>query len=287
MHSKKRRNWGFQGVVSTISTMMVLVLLGLVTLGALTAREVATHVRENLIVTVVLQDTIASTEASLLQGALQEKCYVGDIEYISSEQARAEQAESMGFDPVELLDFNPYPISMELHICADYASSDSLAWIAEELRAMPQVDEVAYPRDVVDNLNRNIQRVSIVLLGIAALLILISVCLIVNLVRLNIFSHRFSIRTMKLVGAKWSFIRRPFIWRSIVIALCAILLALGILYACVQGLCTFDEALTRYITMHNMLFTAGVVSACGLTITVLSTYVCVTYYLYTRGTTAR
>lgn len=287
MHSKKRRNWGLQGVVSTISVMMVLVLLGLVTLGVLTAREVATHVRENLIVTVVLQDTVASPMAAQLQSELRNRCYVGDIEYISSEQARAEQAECMGFDPVEFLDFNPYPISMELHVRSDYASSDSLAWITEELRALPQVDEVAYPKDVVDNLNHNIQRASLVLLGIAALLVLISVCLIVNLVRLNIFSHRFSIRTMKLVGAKWSFIRRPFIWRSIIIALCAILLALGILYGCVQGLSTFDEAIMRYITQHNMLITAGVVSACGLTITVLSTYICVTYYLFTRGTTAR
>lgn len=277
--NKKKHSWKFQGITSVISTALVLVMLGLVTLSVLTAREVAERVRENMVVTLVLNDGVSAPEAATLQSELRNRRYVNDIEYISAERALQEQTESMGIDPTDFLEFNPFSISMEVKVRSEYTSNDSLEWIADELSAMPQICEVAYPKDMVDNLNRNIGRVSLVLLGIAALLVLISISLIINMVRLTIFSHRFSIRTMKLVGAKWGFIRRPFLVRGLIIGLTSAVVAMIAIWGCVQALASYDDSLLNVITTPNMLITAIVVCACGLIITMLTTYICVTHYL--------
>lgn len=277
--NKKKHSWKFQGIISVISTALVLVMLGLVTLSVLTAREVAERVRENMVVTLVLNDGVSAPEAATLQSELRNRRYVNDIEYISAERALQEQTESMGIDPTDFLEFNPFSISMEVKVRSEYTSNDSLNWIADELSAMPQICEVAYPKDMVDNLNRNIGRVSLVLLGIAALLVLISISLIINMVRLTIFSHRFSIRTMKLVGAKWGFIRRPFLIRGLIIGLTSAVVAMIAIWGCVQALASYDDSLLNVITTPNMLITAIVVCACGLIITMLTTYICVTHYL--------
>lgn len=277
--NKKKHSWKFQGITSVISTALVLVMLGLVTLSVLTAREVAERVRENMVVTLVLNDGVSAPEAATLQSELRNRRYVNDIEYISAERALQEQTESMGIDPTDFLEFNPFSISMEVKVRSEYTSNDSLDWIADELSAMPQICEVAYPKDMVDNLNRNIGRVSLVLLGIAALLVLISISLIINMVRLTIFSHRFSIRTMKLVGAKWGFIRRPFLIRGLIIGLTSAVVAMIAIWGCVQALASYDDSLLNVITTPNMLITAIVVCACGLIITMLTTYICVTHYL--------
>ncbi len=277
--NKKKHSWKFQGITSVISTALVLVMLGLVTLSVLTAREVAERVRENMVVTLVLNDGVSAPEAATLQSELRNRRYVNDIEYISAERALQEQTESMGIDPTDFLEFNPFSISMEVKVRSEYTSNDSLDWIADELSAMPQICEVAYPKDMVDNLNRNIGRVSLVLLGIAALLVLISISLIINMVRLTIFSHRFSIRTMKLVGAKWGFIRRPFLIRGLIIGLTSAVVAMIAIWGCVQALASYDDLLLNVITTPNMLVTTLVVCACGLIITMLTTYICVTHYL--------
>lgn len=271
-----------QSVTSAISTTMVLVLLGLVILFVLTAQELGDSVRENLTVTVVLQDDAPTAEAAKLQKHLSEMRYVSSIEYISAERALKEQIESMGIDPTDFLGANPFSISMELKMKAEYSSGDSLEWIAQELRETPLVSEVTYQKDLVDSLNKNLKRISLVLLGIAALLVVVSLSLINNMVRLSVFSHRFIIHTMKLVGAKWSFIRRPFMLRSLAIGLISATAASATLYAGIQWANSYDEAVLRYITLHNMLLTAAGIYACGLIITLVCTYISVTHFLRSR-----
>lgn len=262
---------------------MVLILLGMVILLTLTANEVGDSVKENLVVTVVLQDDVPTADAQKLQKKLSAKHYVNSIEYVSKEQALKEHVESMGIDPSEFLEANPFPISMEVSMKAEYSNNDSLLWIEKELEEIPLVDEVVYQKDLVENLNRNLTYASLILLGIAALLIVVSLSLIYLTVQLIVYNHRFIIHTMKLVGAKWSYIRRPFLINSFWIGLISAILAAGVLVGLILWAAKYDEGILQYITQRNLLIVGGSVLAVGLLITVVCTYVSVTAQLYKKA----
>ena len=285
MSSKKRKTttWRILAFINTIITTMVLILLGMVLLLTLTANVVGKSVKENLVVTVVLQEDVLTEEAQKLQEKLHAKPYVNCIEYISKEQALKEHVESMGIDPSEFLEANPFPISMEVSLKAEYSNNDSLLWIEKELEDTPQVDEVVYQKDLVENLNRNLTYVSLVLLGIAVLLIFVSLSLIYLTVQLIVYNHRFITHTMKLVGAKWSYIRRPFLINSLWIGLISAILAIAILFGMVTWAAKYDEGVLLYVTRQNMLIVAGSVLAVGLFITTACTYVSVTQQLYKKS----
>ncbi len=274
--------WKMQDLTSIISTTMVLILLGLIVLFVLTARTLGDSVRENLTVTVDLKDGTTTMEAKALQARLNEEAYVADINYISSEQALREHRESMGIDPTELLGANPFPISMEIKMKAAYACNDSLLWITRDLRGLPNVAEVVYQKELVESLNHNLHRASLVLLVIAALLILVSLSLIHNTVRLSVYSQRFIIHTMKLVGARWSFIRRPFMARSLWAGLFSGILADAILFGGIQWAIAHDNAIREYVSLPSIGIMAACVLACGLIITMVCTYISVTHYLRLR-----
>ena len=280
--SKKFSSWHWQAFTSTISTTMVLVLLGLVVLFVLTAQELSHSVRENLTVTLVLQDEATPTEAKKLQQLLETRTYVNEIQYISSEQALEEQIETMGLDPSEFLGANPFSISMEIKMMSDYACNDSLNWISQELKSYELVADVIYQKNLVESLNENLQRASLILLAVAALLVLISLSLINNTVRQSVYSRRFIIHTMKLVGAKWGFIRRPFLVRSFWIGILSALMAIGILVGAVHWAYVYDPATRLYVTYTNLAIMAGSVLFIGLILTVLCTFLSVTRYLYMR-----
>ena len=281
---KKRLAKAMQFITSTISTAMVLVLLGLVMLLSLTARVVADSVKENLTVTVVLEDDAPTAEAKQLEEELNGRYYVSRVNYISPEQALEEQIESMGVDPTDFLGANPFSISMELNVKPEYSCSDSLQWISQELRETRLVSEVLYQKDLVESLNRNLHRASCFLLSIALLLVIISLSIIHNTVRLSIYGHRFVLQTMKLVGAEWSFIRRPFLVRSIRIGVMAAVLADGALWAAVRWAAAYDEAVLRYVTRHNLLLTSAALLVVGLLLTTICTYISVTRSLHRQKT---
>ena len=279
---RKTTTWRILAFINTIITTMVLILLGMVLLLTLTANVVGNSVKENLVVTVVLQEDVPTEDAQKLQKKLFAKPYVNSIEYISKEQALKEHVESMGIDPSEFLEANPFPISMEVSMKAEYSNNDSLLWIEKELEETPQVDEVVYQKDLVENLNRNLTYTSLVLLGIAVLLIIVSLSLIYLTVQLIVYNHRFIIRTMKLVGAKWSYIRRPFLINSFWIGLVSAILADAVLFGLIVWAAKYDEGIWYYVTQQNMLIVAGSVLAVGLLITTVCTYVSVTRQLYRR-----
>ena len=285
MNSKKRKTttWRILAIINTIITTMVLILLGMVLLLTLTANVVGDSVKENLVVTVVLQEDVPTEDALKLQKKLCAKPYVNSIEYVSKEQALKEHVESMGIDPSEFLEANPFPISMEVSMQAEYSNNDSLLWIEKELEENPLVDEVTYQKDLIENLNRNLTYASLVLLGIAALLIVVSLSLIYLTVQLIVYNHRFIIHTMKLVGAKWSYIRKPFLINSFWIGLISAILADGTLLGLILWAARYDEAIMQYVTQQNMLIVGGSVLAVGLLITVVCTYVSVTQQLYTKS----
>lgn len=283
MGTRKRFSFcKMQNFTSTISTTMVLILLGLVILMVLTAKVLGDSVRENLTVTIDLKDGIPAVQARELQGKLCEEAYVSEVTYISSEEALKEQRESMGVDPTDFLGANPFPISMEIRMKPEYACNDSLEWITGGLKENELVAEVVYQKDLVENLNKTMQRVSLVLLGIAALLIMVSLSLINNTVRLAVYSQRFIIHTMKLVGARWNFIRKPFMLQSMWIGIISATLADAFLLGCIQWAASYDKSILGYITIGNLGITALCVLLFGLTITMVCTYMSVTRYLRMR-----
>lgn len=279
---KRRSSWHMQALTSTISITMVLVLLGIVTLFTLTVKELSKQVKENLTVTVVLQDDTPTTAAHELESQLKGKPFVHELQYISAEEALKEQTQMLGIDPVEFLGANPFAISMELKMNADYANTDSLLWISEELKRNEIVNDVLYQQDLVENLNYNLKRASLFLLIVAGLLILVSVSLINNTVRLSVYSRRFIIHTMRLVGAKWSFILRPFLVRSMWIGLISATLATVILIGGIHLAIKYDSTVGEVITPAMMLCILVSVFLFGLLISVLCTYLSVTHYLKKR-----
>ena len=215
---------GVQLVTLCISTAMVLVLLGLVVFSVQTSRNLSQWVKENLTVTVMLSDDVSANGAKTLCRDLYHRPYSKNIDYISREQALQEQTEAMGSDPSEFLGVNPFPATLELQLHSDYANRDSLRWIAAELKKNEKVADVAYQVDLMDSVNRNLAKLNLLLLALALLLTFVSFSLINNTVRLSVYSRRFVIHTMKLVGASWGFIRRPFMRQSLVVGIIASLI---------------------------------------------------------------
>lgn len=278
----KRVDWSIQWLTSIISTTMVLVLLGVVLLLSLTARQVGDSVRESLSLTIVLEDNVSTKQAEAFCDSLRRMPYVSELEYISAEQALQEQIEDMGIDPTDLLGSNPFSISMEVKVKAQYAADDSLQWIAQRLHESELVDDVTYQKELVESINHNLERLFTILLVVAGLLVLVSISLIHSMVQLTIQDHRFQIHTMKLVGASWGFIRRPFMLRSLRIGLASATVAMVIIYIGVQWAMRYDTALADFITLQNLLLTAAGLYVCGLIITLLCTFLSVTRYLYAR-----
>lgn len=279
---RKKINLRWQALTSTISTTFVLILMGLVILCALTAHRLSESVRQSLTVTVMMDDDATDSAAMAYKKKLEKRKWVKEITFISSEQALKEQTEAMGQDPTEFLGENPYTPSLELHLVADYACTDSLLWISKRLKSNKLVTDVIYQKDLVDRLNRNLRKITYVLLAMAGLLLLVTLVLINNTVRLSVYSRRFIIHTMRLVGASWGFIRRPFMLRAMWIGLAAGVLADLVLAGGLRALWKYDPSMTNYITLENIGITLVSVLVCGLLLTLLCTFISVSHYLGMR-----
>lgn len=281
MKKKKRNNTvhGLQAVTMCLSTALVLVLLGLVVLTALTARNLSQYVRENLTVTVMFADDATSREAAVVCRRLQAKPYITRLEYISREQALKEQTAALGTDPSEFLGTNPFVPSAEIHLKADCANTDSLRWIERQLKSYRQVAEVSYQRDLMESVNANLQKVMLVMAVIAALLAIISFSLINNTVRLGIYARRFTINTMKLVGASWGFIRRPFLGAAVAQGVIAGLVADATLAGGVYALYQYEPDITAVIDWQVLAIAGGAVLLFGLIITTACVFFSVNRFL--------
>ena len=262
-----------------ISTSMVLVLLGLVVFSVQTSRNLSHGVKENLTVTIVLNDEVSVGDAKRFQQDLVRRPFSKDVLYISREQALKEQTDAMGSDPSEFLGMNPFPATLALQLHSDYANADSLAWISDELRKNPEVTDVAYQVDLMDSVNRNLAKLNILLLVLAVLLTFISFSLINNTVRLSVYSRRFLIHTMKLVGASWGFIRRPFMRQGALVGVIAALIAIIVLGGGIYALYYYEPNILAIITWRELVITALAVLVFGLVITLTCSYISVNRFL--------
>ena len=277
--NKTRNHHGLQAVTLCISTAMVLVLLGLVVFSVLTARNLSAYVKQNIVVTMMLQDDMTPGEAQQFCARLKTRPYISTLDYISKEQALKEGIQTLGADPREFTDTNPFLSSIEITLKADYANSDSLQYISKELKNYPKVSEVKYQKDLIDSVNANIAKISIVLLAIALLLTIVSFALINNTVRLSIYARRFSIHTMKLVGASWGFIRAPFVRRYMALGLLAALIACCALGGAFYALYMYEPDILEVLTWQVLAITAATVVLFGLIITAICSTISVNKFL--------
>lgn len=279
MSKKPGSFFDMQFVTSSISTMLVLLLLGIVVFFVMAANNLSVYVRENIAFSILISDDMKETDILHFQKQLNKEVYVKQTTYISKERALKEQTEAMGTDPAEFLGYNPFTASIEVKLNADYANSDSVAWIKDEIQSNKQVIEINYPQDLLDAVNSNIRKISIVLLGLAALLTLISFALINNTIRLAVYSKRFIIHTMKLVGASWSFIRRPFLLRNMWIGILAATMADAILIGLAYMLVHYEPDLLAVVTPEVMAVVMGAVFVFGVLITLICALISINKYL--------
>lgn len=279
MKKNKETFFNMQTLTAGITTMLVLWLLGLVMFFVISAGNLADYVRENIGLTVTLADDTTEPQALKLQRTLNEETFVKQTEYISKEQALKEQTEAMGTDPAEFLGYNPFTPAIEIRLKAPYANPDSIACIVREIKAYKQVVEVTYPQELLSSVNRNLRRVSLFLLAIAALLTLVSFALISNTVRLAIYARRFLIHTMKLVGASPSFVRRPFLTRHLWTGLTAGITADVLLMFPAWMAVRYEPRLIEIITPQTLLTVMLAVPLFGVIITGMCAYISVGKFL--------
>ena len=284
MKKKRHKIFGrMQWLTSCISTTLVLLLLGLVVLFGLSARQLSKDVKENFTVTLLLDDDLEPADAAKFQQRLNAQPYARATTLITAEQALKEESARMGTDPSEFLGGdNPYTASIEMNVTADYACTDSLLRIPRELKSLWQVADVVYQRDIVDNLNQTLRKATLVLAALAILLMIISVVLINNTVRLSVYARRQTIHTMRLVGASWGFIRWPFIKRSLGIGLVAAIIAIALLMAGVHWAEAQDSYVASIITGETIIAMVVSVLAAGLLLTLVCTWFSVGHFLRMR-----
>lgn len=227
-------------LTTTISVSLVLFLIGLECMVLMSARNLIRHVRENVVLTVVMQEDATSDEITRMQKLVDVSPYVLTSRYITKEEALQEHIETLGEDPEKFLGYNPLTDAFELRLKETYMQADSIQAIDSRLSSLPYVNRVIYHTDVINILDQNINKVLLVLLVLALVLLAIALVLIVNTIQLHIYAKRFLINTMRLVGAtpwviKWPFIRRN-IWIGIEASVIACGLLVGVYYYCYEKL---------------------------------------------------
>ncbi len=262
-------------ISSVISISLVLLLVGVASLLLVNARSVSDYFKENMQVTVMLKPDVSDEEAVGFQSVLEEMRFIRSTEYVSREQGTEEMAELLGEDFLDVFESTPIPVSVDVTLDADYVSRDSLEVVREEIAASPLVDEVVYQTSLVEALNANLSKISSVLAIFIALMLFISFVLINNTVRLSVFDKRFTIHTMKMVGATRGFIRAPFMLQSLFqglfSAIIAILMLLAILFFIRNGFAQLFEI----FRLDLLLVVMGIVTASGIIICMGSTWLTV------------
>ena len=257
---------------SVISISLVLLLVGIASMLLVNAKGVSDYFKENMQISVLMKQTVAEEDALKFKMDLDKKEYIKTSVYVSREQGQREMAELLGDDFLEVFETSPIPLSIDVTLAADYVSADSLTVVKQHLTASPLVDEVVYQKSLVDALNSNLSRISLVITVFIALLLFISFVLINNTIRLNVFARRFTIHTMKLVGATRSFIRAPFLLQSAFQGIFAAFIAIIALIGMLFFLRSEFAQLFEIFRLELLLLVMSIVLVCGVAICLTSTW---------------
>lgn len=259
-------------ISTVISLSLVLLLVGVGTLLLVNARAVSDYFKENLQVSVLLKQHVTEEEALRYEGEVASIPGVRSTHFVSREQGMEEMSSMLGREFLDVFEMAPLPISIDVNLEAGYVSSDSLAVVKSALAESPLVEEVIYQTSLVDALTQNLRRISLALVVMVALLLFISFVLIANTVRLDLFSRRFSIHTMHLVGATKAYIRAPFMGRAALQGLFAALFAILLLVGGLFVLRDEFPQLFQIFTVDSLLQVMAVMIAAGVVICMVSTF---------------
>lgn len=257
---------------SVVSISLVLLLVGVAAMLLVNTRSVSEFFKENLQVSVMMKQEVSDEEAAVFKNEIDSMRFVRNAELITKARGEKEMAEMLGTDFLSVFETSPIPVSIVVTLNADYVSRDSLKIVENAMMNSPMVDEVVYQKSLVDALNSNLNRISMVLGVFIALMLFISFVLINNTMRLNVFARRFTVHTMKLVGATRAFIRGPFLLRAAFLGLFASVIALVMLTGLLFVIRAEFAQLFEIFTLPRLLIVMGVVVASGLIICVISTW---------------
>ena len=274
----KRRLAG-SSITTVVSLSLVLFMLGLLGIIILNTNKLADNVKENIGFQIILNDNAKEADVQHLTKTLNSSAYVKSTEFITKEEAAVRLQKDLGEDFINFLGYNPLLSSINVHLKAGYANADSLSWIEKDMLKSKFVKEVVYQKSLVTMINENVKKISLVILIFSGLLMIIALALINNTIRLSIYSKRFIIKTMQLVGATQKFIRRPFVIKGIKHgiygAAIAISMLIGVLYFAQKQLPELAELQDE--KMLASLF--GLVIVLGIIISWISTSLAVRKYL--------
>jgi len=257
---------------SGISISLVLLLVGVAAMLLLNAKGVSDYFKENMQVSVILKQEVSEDEAIKYQESIDSLPFIRSTEYISRERGTREMADMLGDDFMSIFETAPVPVSVGVNLRADYVSPDSIGVVTSSLSNSPLVDEVSYKMSLVEALNANLRKISLVLGVFIVLLLFISFVLINNTVRLNVFSRRFTIHTMKLVGATRGFIRAPFMVQAVFQGLFASMIAISMLVGILFVIRSEFAQLFEIFRLDLLLWVMATVVGSGLIICLVSTY---------------
>jgi cell division transport system permease protein len=277
VHDKTRLRSSYISLIVSVS--LVLFMIGILGLVLINSKELSDFYRESLSFSVILNDASKEADIRMLQKDLDAKAYVKSTKYVSKDEAAGKMKEELGEDFVSFLGDNPLPPSIDVYLVSSYTLPDSVTKIEKYILQYPFVKEVYYPESLLILINENVRKISLFLLVISSFLFLIAITIINNTIRISIYSRRFLIRTMQLVGANRSFIRKPFLIQSalhgFVASLVAITLLMGLLYLIEKK---FFLMFAFQNTNLLLLLGAGLVLS-GILINIVSTYFSVNRYL--------
>ena len=257
---------------SALSISLVLLLVGVASLLLVNTESVSDYFKENVRVSVLMMPEVSETRAQEYRAVLDSLPFVRSTEFISRAQGEQEMAEMLGSDFLSVFEASPIPVSVDLSLDAAYVSEDSLRVVSELIAASPLVDEVVYQQSVVDALGTNLAKISLVLGVFIVLLLFISFVLISNTMRLNVYARRFTIHTMRLVGATKGFIRGPFLLNSALLGLFSALFSLVLLVGLLFVVRSQFAQLFTLFRLDLLLVTMGIVVASGVIICTASTH---------------
>ncbi len=276
----RKRKFNNSYITSAISVSLVLCLIGLKCVLLLSAGELLTRMRENLTITAVLAQDADSIKCAQIETILQSSSSCSSFMYISREQALQEHIVALGEDPTEFLGYNPLSASYEIHPTDQYSSSDSLQILAKQLESLSYVTEVIYPRDLADLMSSNINEFSLILFIVACILLVVSMVLIINTIRLQIYSQRFIINTMTLVGATPWVVRRPFVLRNMLMGFISGIVALLILGAMIYYVHYRLGIMLFSLQWYNVACVSAVVLTSSLLITLFASLIATRRYIH-------
>ena len=259
-------------VSSVVSISLVLFLVGVSALLLVNTGAVSDYFKENMTVGLMLRDDVTEPQALAYEDALRGMPFIHGTEYISRERGEKEMEEMLGPDFLKVFETSPVPISINITLNADYVSPDSLSVVEKKLTASPLVDEVVWQQSLVESLNANLGRITFVLMVFIAVLMFISFVLIGNTMRLSFYDKRFTVHTMKLVGATDAFIRGPFLARAAVMGLFSSFIAIVIIVGMLYLVKAQFSQMFEIFRLDLLLAVMGIVVAAGVLICVVSTW---------------